>query len=1695
MRHQQQAGSGRTGDSQQESQVRPNARPHGPGTAPPALLALQRSAGNAATSRAVQRARTVSVRPDLPDIDERPEIEFELPPYLMNLQAGGLSSTYGLTGHEFVRHAVSAVVGHADGTVADIAAELAGRPESFFGRGRAFAVEGRTGREWYDVTVAISRAADDKPPVFQQNDLADASSETDGAAKARLEDPVGKDTKLDVHHNTAAAVSSTGGGNSSHGAGGLAFGLAPVVPGLWLGGAGMANAQPWQSSRESRHQKNVAEPRVLRSDKGTVEVRRKVRFEVRVQRHGTDDAQTYADSGALTQRVPTEHLVPTGTAAPARPQPVRADTARLVSLAGSLAPVGVADDAAPHQGGGGLFDTVASVLHPSLTAPGAPGRSRLYEATSTATVLEDMPRLLRDGVVGEDLHSRDDRTAGSYRLRAAITGLSPAWGTGRTQLRTHQQSQTSVTESAGKGRSVAGGVGPAIGVGAVANAAVVRGTAMPVAAARKARFTTTEQSVSSRQGAEIRGEKALYVGTVTFTAEGTGPRSAQAVLHPETRVARHTMNVWISLRADEAQSFGLPLPPGMTAEDFVRKPKQIDEDGEEQDVERHLPYDGKGAGVALSQLDTGPMVQAVRQMFDMDPRLAGYLPAFGTARPAGRIGNEEDEAQRQNHRELMTALSETNLRVNKDQLLSTGIRVRLRRKTTMHAHDVQILVTGRLSDTAYEGDIKDWSVRGHSGVTGNAQSGRSSSRSIGGLVLGQARIVPGVLTGSARYERHSTGAHRNQAGTTGRTDVVANGSDTASAFRAALRLNVQATMTSRPRKLARGVTVGAPGRDVPEPERLASMDLASQDVRLLTPTEFTLDQEGRDRLDAVNAARGAAAPATDFNAEGIGDLATLVPQPATGSVLRDWQLVESLDAGPVRELAFALLSRAAARNRGLREDPALATEGLAPRQAIEERFGERSVQGALRQAASSGWVVKNLRYPRRLAALKGAVGTRLSLANPRFVHKGAGPGTETFVLGGHQSAGQKGEGTTSTWQFGATGTEQGTMWRAGQGLTAFRTSSEGDAQSYALSGTVERNAHTPKKAPLYLVQCDVLVDMIAEVKVTGGGPYVSKGAQTLPAAAGVWLTEAQLPAGIRQELGLDAPKQATASSAVQDESPAESSRMAAGRAAADTAAGSSSSTPPAGTGPTFRRELPLGFGMIEDLPDFAPLLGQLRSRLIAGRRQDLADDLLPRRQLDDRNDNVQRLLRVLDRDGSAGLLSGAMDGGVTVELFDGRKTPYWAVFKVDRVGDGTFMADANDKRDMEYITSAVTQEAASHDEGVVTGAEGIVAGSARPDGGAGQLKSVGGAGGLGLASGHSRRSGGVKRGQLGMKTVADASTVPSAKMRVPVRASLELYRGNSRVGLAVLDNLALTHRVLNADLAALSKVELPREDVALVARGSRRDDGTVGLASWRAGGARLPMEAQVNGFQGITQVRQLLTAAVRQAGGGDRFRDKGQAAAYALNEAVSTEWMISALPLLASAGVDLPPVHASGAEGQNLNASLHARLRNGIALGVGDKMTFETIGQSDLDAPRPTQSDGQSSTDHSRSARGLFGAGVLNADQFRLNQLMGNAGGSGGATDATANSSGSMPVAKPKMKSVLVQFTLDVRVVAQVTNRVRGGRTSTAVRETTLARPVVIRMPEPVVRQMLATQGNHLSVLRTPAMSPSSRTRAPADQG
>jgi hypothetical protein len=660
--------------------------------------------------------------------------------------------------------------------------------------------------------------------------------------------------------------------------------------------------------------------------------------------------------------------------------------------------------------------------------------------------------------------------------------------------------------------------------------------------------------------------------------------------------------------------------------------------------------------------------------------------------------------------------------------------------------------------------------------------------------------------------------------------------------------------------------------------------------------------------------------------------------------------------------------------------------------------------------------------------------------------------------------------------------------------------------------------------------------MISEVKVTGGGPYVAKAERTVPAAAGVWLTREQLDAaGLRPPPGSAAAKEqaakerpakkqaamkqaanmkletipehteaatATAAATAQQEVIAESSKTGSDNAVA-------ASAPRLDLGTS----LPLGFGMIEDLPDFVPLLGKLRAAV--GRKDtSTAEALFPKLQLADHNDNVLRLLRVLDRDGSAGLLSGAMDGGVPVELFHSRRTPYWAVFKVRRTGPGTVAGQADDSRDMEYITSAVTQKATSRDSTRALGVDGIVAGAGKPEAGLGPIRTVGGTGGLGAGISDSVKSASVGRGQLGMKTVAEASSAKSARMRVPIEATLELHSSKGRVALASLGRQHLVHRILENDLRALSRLQpVPVAEVAEVgevAQGapvaqasSRADDADASrLGPWRHDGVALPMEAQVNGFQGAPQIRRTISDTVKAARGSERYGRTGDAAAYTQREAVSTEWLIAALPLLTSAGVDLPVVHASGVEGQDLRTSLHARLRSGRVLGIGDKMTFETVAQSGLDAPRPTGGDNQQSVEHSKTARAVGGAGLVNTG-FRMNQLLANADQVGGATDVVSNSSGSMPLHKPKSESVLVQFTLDVRVVARVTNRgrsqkfrVSSQKQNIGVRDITVPQPVVVRMPAPEVRRMLSDPANltklqdpdgHLAPATAPAQAPAER--------
>ncbi|MGW1617911.1 hypothetical protein [Streptomyces sp. NPDC002172] len=1705
------AGVSRAGQGRGEGLLR--RQPSMPGTpgGPPVAVEmqnLQSTAGNAAVAGLFEGGRPPAPTRTPPPVPAgaRTQGPLTLPPYLAAMTSAGLSTASGLTGHPFVAAEVTRVTGQAGAEVEAIGQELAGRPETFYGRGRAFAVRGVNGAV-HDVTVAI-RPRD----------------EEDAAALSFADSAQGEDAdiKVDHLHNSAGTVAADTVRARRWGAAASGTVLVPTpTPGV-LGGAQLAGGAALTSTQDTHSSRTVSEPRTFRSGGGTVTARRRVSYVVRIKQHGARGRHLASGDGSLVMRVPHEHLVPHGTVRPVPGPELSEEQATSVRQAVSMAALAVEDPGGPHGGGGGLFDTVASVLAPSVTAPGAPGRERLFQATSGTTVLQDLPRLLAGWVPGEDLPAKDGSAASAYRMRADIVSLTPGWGAGQTQLRTHQQSAHGAGRTGSKGASALFGAGPAVAVGAP-GVPVARFQGMGSAALKSARFSSSDQTVATRKGAEIRGDKVLYLGRVRLTVQGVGPASPAQRLHPERRTAEHTLDSWVSLNAQEARHLGLPLPEGVQADPLRRRPTETAPDGTERETERHLPFGAVGNSVSLTHLDVRPLVEALERLFASRPELAGYLPDFGTGdRPAGQSPDpEEAEARMRNYRELVTVLSETNLRAKKNQLLGAGVPVRLRRKTTLHSHDVQVRVRGRVGELSYLGDTDNWLVRSSSGVASGGQTGRTTARRAGAQGSVNVTLLPGALSFGVTANAALESARRVQGGPAVRGDSLNSGDVRTSTFGTRLLLDAKVTMTTRERTLKRSLTPGGPGRERPEARTVASLgDLDAavpqhfdgsaegQDVELSTPAALTVGA-GERRRTAARRSRPARFHLAS-GATGIHDLLTRPPGTDTERQVRDWNFVETVgDGEQLRQLAFRLLALAARKgDRDKPGDTAYQAEGLAPRLALEERLGPESITAALRQATRTGWVVGDLRHARRTAALNGAVGTRLALTNPRVLHRrpeqngAGGAGVENMVLGGHQASGQHASTTSKAVTFNGTGSERGSGWTLAQSVSPAFGQATTTTDTSTTGGTIERNSVHPRSRPLYLVQCDLSAWMVAEVAVNGRGPYAMSQRLTVPGAVGLWLTEPQL-----RRAGLRTPEERARE---QEQALAETAdrwRPAAGTPAAGSAGPGSGSGPGQGTSekargelperaegsggreqrvapaapprdvsdvPALAAHLPLGAGLVEDMPDFVPLLGRLRA---AVRDRALAADLLPARVLDDRFENVQRLLRVLDQDGAVGLLAGAMDGGVPVELLRNssvpgrRATSYRAVFHIRRTGPGTVAGPSGNDREMEFATVAYSQRATSRQESRTSEVDASLTGAGKPHDDL--VGSAGAVAGPGIGKTTSTRQAASARTQTGLRTIVDTEA-GSVNVTVPFQAELELRSADGRLASVTLDGSFL-HRVLDNDLKALARARPER--TAGPARASAapvRDATPAALAAWRADGARLPVEAQVNGFRGAPQIRELVGRAMAQAHVGGGFRKAGDAAHHAQREAVSTEWLTAALPLLVSAGAQLPPVHVSGVAGQDVACSLHARLRDGEILGGGDKMTFETVAQSGPEG-RPAAADAQHAAHHGRAARFMGGEGPVRADYSGMNNVPGTYGRDGGPTDAAGSASGTVPLRKPKAASVLVQFTLQVRAVAQVRHRhtgaLRGPAGAVGVQDHTLTYPVVIRMPEPAVRRMAAAAG------------------------
>ncbi|MCF2437258.1 hypothetical protein LV779_37060 [Streptomyces thinghirensis] len=202
--------------------------------------------------------------------------------------------------------------------------------------------------------------------------------------------------------------------------------------------------------------------------------------------------------------------------------------------------------------------------------------------------------------------------------------------------------------------------------------------------------------------------------------------------------------------------------------------------------------------------------------------------------------------------------------------------------------------------------------------------------------------------------------------------------------------------------------------------------------------------------------------------------------------------------------------------------------------------------------------------------------------------------------------------------------------------------------------------------------------------------------------------------------------------------------------------------------------------MIENPPNFVPLLTELRAAL-ARHDKSLAADLLLRRR--------SWTIPTRQRAAAAARSWTRTAPRTAVErhgrrrhrgAFDGRRTPYWAVFRVRQAGPGRFAEMATDKRDMGTITSATAQRTDSQERAARSARRVSSPGPPSRRGRGRGAQSTGGVAGLGAATANSQRKGSASRSQVGMKLVAGTATAPARRgVRVPVR---HLARSCTREG-------------------------------------------------------------------------------------------------------------------------------------------------------------------------------------------------------------------------------------------------------------------------------------------------------------------------
>ncbi|MER7859245.1 hypothetical protein ABTX61_09090, partial [Amycolatopsis japonica] len=1350
---------------------------------------------------------------------------------------------------------------------------------------------------------------------------------------------------------------------------------------------------------------STMDQRLIRSGEGSRRVSLKVEFSVSVHdENGADigspagEAEVNTVAGRVTVRVP-EDLIRIAPPVGQANQELTADVGRKLQ---NPVPEAVTDL-------GEVFTGVADLLHPSVTAFGAPGRTVLRAFLSTASLRENFGAMLEGWVSSPALLSKGDGKAEAVRMKAVLTNVKLVGPTTQAQLRLHESATTSSAISAFTKRGFDASI--AVGGGAGFRGAKIAAGIGAGYSARSVDTAISGRTSTAKSGIQLNGDIGLYKFDATIVVQVLDGRETST-----------TATVYARVGMAEAAAQGLPVSEG--AGDGITPP-----------ITEKFPPSHLSAGLAAGNVRVGELTGAEAVLAKVRAKLREtsqdkkLLPDWGMDKRTPRYpGTVHTLEMLDNEQRLESVLSPLALRNRMDALLGAGVSVTLKRQGVLWHDYVTVHVKLESEPPKHIGRATGRVIR-NAVATGPALG--VASMMTKGMSIGPEGQVAFGATGTTAVKFGISSGTRAGAGPVTDSSDLNVGSVDSEGFEHKGRFVVSIIGFSRVNATIRQLVPGLPGLQVPDVRQIWSSSTYEADGNALLPASFTVWMSDSLTLPAKSDEVSPGEPQITQLAppRSITDHLQELPAPTVG----DWIGVECIvHTGYVGSAALDALVEASDGDR------ALALPGSDSWTSVQALLSPENIKAALR-SFTHGLVSADLVHSRRLADRVGRVGVHARLSKPTLVRVAYDAGWERNTSGGfrYDTGTSKSKGTAISFGVsatGSTGSDPTSVVTGGLSSKPWaKTTTKADGID--ITAVVDRNVTTAAGTPRVLVRFDVDFTVIAEARqqtaVIRPAAKVAARGVSLPGAAMVWLTEAQAT-----EYGLLPAK--PAGPRKRDDRLAPPSTLQRGKPSA------------------------LGLGAVEQLPDLSDLVPKLSAALTKAEVP-----LLPGASLYDAMNNWSRLNDLVSASGVQGLVDSALDGGIPLhthlpKLFtsDG----YQILLTAKTLGSPTFREVVNDGRTVEHSTIRAVRtihvDSTAHSWSVA-----LRAGGQKKHANGETAATVGGAVAKG---GGAIKVTGTVEAHTEQETLRRTGTGPAALFDVPIEFTLEVRHGGETVASASTGERKLGIRLLADNLTADSNAspavpdavdarpdaaeQLTTDEVPGPTPLSELDATPDALAKWRQGSVtKLPDMASVESVRAAAQLREVVRQTLSKAGADSGITGYGTAPTNVLWATLSPQVLQAFLPAMTAKSLPMPALReATVRRGKKADIQVHARLAKPQTIALSDGVNLENpkgstaarsieqkvVGVGDMGVTVPTVAT-VNGTDN-------IGSQVTGADTRWTSE----------PTDATVDGTTVSAISnvKPAGRTALVRFDVDYRIVVTVDGR-------TEVVDVSLPGSADVRMP------------------------------------